>query len=144
MCCIFCKIVQKQSEAAILYEDDEVIAFLDIMPVNEGHCLVIPKTHHKLVEEMNEKTYLKMFSVGRSLLVKIKETLPETTAFNYLLADGKDAGQEIFHVHLHIIPRKPNDGFGFKFGPNYGKKLSLEEKTRIAAKILSYPSSYPV
>ena len=52
MSCIFCKIVQKQSEAAIIYEDEDVMAFLDIMPVNEGHCLVIPKKHHKLVEGM--------------------------------------------------------------------------------------------
>ncbi len=137
MCCIFCKIVQKQSEAAILYEDEDIMAFLDIMPVNEGHCLVIPKKHYKLVEEMNEKVYLKMFTVGWSLLKKIKEFLPETTAFNYLIANGKDAGQEIYHVHLHIIPRKSNDGFGFKFGPNYGKKLSLKERNRIAAKIIN-------
>ena len=135
MSCIFCKIVQKQSEAAILYEDEDVLAFLDIMPVNRGHSLVIPKTHYEVVEEMDEKIYLKLFSVGRSLLNKIKEALPETTAFNYLIANGKDAGQEIFHVHLHIIPRKPNDGFGFKFGPNYGKKISFEERNRIAAKI---------
>lgn len=137
MCCIFCKIVQKQSGAAIIYEDEDVMAFLDIMPVNEGHCLVIPKKHHKIVEEMDEKVYLKMFTVGRSLLKKIKEVLPDTTAFNYLIANGKDAGQEIYHVHLHMIPRKPNDGFGFKFSPNYGKKLSLKERNRIVSKIIS-------
>ena len=137
MRCIFCSIVQKQSEAAIIYEDEDVMAFLDIMPINEGHCLVIPKIHHKLVEEVDEKVYLKLFTVGRSLLKKIKEVLPETTAFNYLIANGEDAGQEIYHVHLHIIPRKPNDRFGFKFGPNYGKKLSLKERYRTASQIIS-------
>jgi len=86
---------------------------------------------------MDEKVYLKMFTVGRSLLKKIKAVLPETSAFNYLIANGKDAGQEIYHVHLHIIPRKLNDGFGFKFGPDYGKKLSLKERNRIASKIIS-------
>lgn len=136
MSCIFCDIVQKQSEAAILYEDDDVMAFVDIMPINEGHCLVIPKTHYELVEEMDETIYLKLFSVGRALLKKIKKGLPDTTAFNYLIANGKDAGQDVFHVHLHIVPRKPNDGFGFKVGPNYGNKLSIDERTQVAEKII--------
>lgn len=137
MYCEFCKIVQKQSEQAILYEDKEVMAIIDIMPINEGHCLVFPKTHYELVEEMDQMAYLKLFSVGRMLLEQIKKNLPETTAFNYFIANGEDAGQEVFHVHLHIIPRKPNDGFGFKFGSNYGKILSLEDRGQIAAKILN-------
>ncbi len=136
MDCIFCKIASKEAEAAILHEDDLIIAFLDTKPVNEGHTLVIPKEHHSRVETVDETTFLRLFSVGRELMAKIQQAFPDVTGFNYLIANGKDAGQEVPHVHLHVIPRKPQDGFGYKFGPNYGRMLSLEERTAIARKIL--------
>ncbi|MBD3190257.1 MAG: HIT domain-containing protein [Candidatus Heimdallarchaeota archaeon] len=134
--CIFCKIIKKEVFAAVLYEDRELVAFLDIKPINEGHTLVVPKNHWKLVEEMDSETYLKMFEIGRRLMGKIKKKLPGITAFNLLIANGEDAGQEIFHVHLHIIPRKPADEFGFTFSQNYGKKLSKQERINIQQKIL--------
>ncbi len=135
--CIFCRIINKKLFAAVLHEDDSVLAFLDIKPVNTGHTLVVPKKHYVLVEEMDDSTYLNMFRVGRVLLQKIKAAFPEITAFNLLIADGKDAGQEVPHVHLHLIPRKPDDGFGYKFGPNYGKILTEEERATIAERIRS-------
>ncbi len=137
MKCLFCEIVARRVESAVLHEDDLVIAFMDIMPINEGHCLVIPKKHYALVEDMDENSYLRLFVVGQQVLKKIKKALPETTAFNFIIANGEDAGQEIFHVHLHIVPRKPKDGFGFKVGPNYGRQLSIEERQFVANKILS-------
>lgn len=134
--CIFCKIIKKEAFAAILYEDEELIAFLDITPINEGHTLVVPKSHWKLVEEMDKEIYLKMFEVGRRLMLKIKKKLSGITGFNFFIADGADAGQEIFHTHLHVIPRKPGDGFSWTLGPNYGKRHSKEERTEIRKKIL--------
>ncbi len=135
--CIFCKIVKGELFAAKLHEDDEIMAFVDIMPVNPGHSLVIPKEHAKLVAELSEKTFARLFEVGRKLQAKIAKAFPETTAFNLLIADGEDAGQEVPHVHLHVLPRKPNDGFGIRFGPDYGKILSEEERKKIAKRILS-------
>ncbi|MBN1327895.1 MAG: HIT domain-containing protein [Candidatus Heimdallarchaeota archaeon] len=129
--CIFCRIIQKQAFAAVLYEDDEIIAFLDIKPINEGHTLIIPKKHVVQVEELEEELYLKLFPLARKIAFKIKEKIPETTGFNYFIADGKDAGQEIFHVHLHVIPRKPNDGFRFIFDDAYYTRILSEAERKI-------------
>ncbi|OLS27063.1 MAG: HIT-like protein [Candidatus Heimdallarchaeota archaeon LC_3] len=134
--CIFCQIIDQNADAAILYEDDEVIAFLDIQPVNRGHTLIVPKIHVERIEELDEKVYLSLFLVGRNILKKIKKRLSNVTAFNLLLANGADAGQDVFHAHLHIIPRIPKDGFGFKFGQEYGKLLSIEERKEIVKEII--------
>ena len=126
--CIFCKIVRKEAFAAIIYEDDDVMAFMDIKPINEGHALIIPKKHAVFVEELEEELYLKLFPIARKIATKIKEKIPETTAINYFIADGEDAGQEVFHVHLHVIPRKPNDGFKFVFDEAYYDRILTEEE----------------
>ena len=135
--CIFCQIVQKKMPAGILFENDLVMAFLDIRPVNDGHCLVIPKIHIVEVDEISSKEILsELFLIGQQMHKLLKAKLPEVTGFNYLIANGKDAGQEVFHVHLHIIPRKPDDGFGFKFGPNYGKTLSKDDVVEMRNRLL--------
>lgn len=133
--CIFCKIIDRTLEAAFLYEDDEVISFLDIQPINKGHSLIIPKIHADRVEDLPENVYLKMHFVGRDILKKIKKNIPETTAFNVFIANGADAGQDVFHSHLHIIPRKPKDGLIIKY--DFGEPLSLDERINIAKEILS-------
>ncbi|NHK32504.1 MAG: HIT family protein [Asgard group archaeon] len=135
--CIFCKIVRKEEFAAVLYEDDDIIAFIDIKPINEGHALIVPKKHSILVEELEEKLYLKMFPVARKIASKIKEKFPDTKAIMYFIADGEYAGQEVPHVHLHVIPRKPNDGFDFTFDPAYyDRLLTEEERTKVKNKLI--------
>ena len=129
--CIFCKIVNKEAFAAVLYEDEDIMAFMDIKPINEGHALIIPKKHAVLVEELEEDLYLKLFPIAREIASKIKEKIPETTAFNYFIADGEDAGQKVFHVHLHVIPRKPNDGFKFVFDEEYYDRILTEEEREV-------------
>lgn len=136
--CIFCKIVAKEAPAGILFENDIVMAFLDIRPVNIGHTLVIPKKHFVTIDEINsEEIYNELFKVGKKMLLLLKKKFPDSTGFNYLIANGKDAGQEVFHVHLHIIPRKHDDGFGFKFGPNFGVTLTKDEISQISKILLS-------
>ncbi|NHJ41070.1 MAG: HIT domain-containing protein [Asgard group archaeon] len=135
--CIFCKIIRKEEFAAVLYEDNDIMAFMDIKPINEGHALIIPKKHVVLVEELDEEFYLKLFPIARKIASRIKEKLSETTAINYFIADGKDAGQEVFHVHLHVIPRKPNDGFRFIFDEEYYNRiLSEDEREQIKNKLI--------
>ncbi|NHJ31232.1 MAG: HIT domain-containing protein [Asgard group archaeon] len=126
--CIFCKIVKKEEFAAVLYEDDDIMAFMDIKPINEGHSLIITKKHAVLVDELDEILYLKLFPIARKIAMKIKKVFPETKAIMYFIADGEYAGQEVPHVHLHVIPRKPNDGFDFVFDSAYYDRLLTEEE----------------
>jgi histidine triad (HIT) family protein len=131
--CIFCAIVDGEAFAAVLYEDEDIIAFMDIKPINPGHALIVTKKHAVLVEELDEELYLKMFPIARRIALKIKEKIPETKGIMYFIADGEYAGQEVPHVHLHVIPRKPNDGFDFVFEPGY-KDRWLSEKEREEAR----------
>jgi histidine triad (HIT) family protein len=134
--CIFCKIVNKEEFAAVLYEDDDIMAFMDIKPINEGHSLIITKKHAVLVDELEEKIYLKLFPIARKIAMKIKKVFPETKAIMYFIADGEYAGQEVPHVHLHVIPRKPDDGFDFTFDPDYyDRLLTEEERTKVKDKL---------
>jgi len=136
--CIFCKIVRKEAFAAVLYEDEDIMVFMDIKPINEGHILIIPKKHAVLVEDLEEEVFLHMVSIARKFVARIKNRIPETTAINYFIADGKDAGQEVFHVHLHVIPRKPNDGFRFIFDKEYYTRLLSEvDREIVKEKLLS-------
>ncbi|MHA2338086.1 MAG: HIT family protein [Candidatus Hodarchaeales archaeon] len=132
--CIFCKIINKSTEAAILFEDNDVISFLVIHPVNKGHALIVPKIHVDKLEDVPEEIYLKIHSVGRNILNKIKNNIPETTGFNVIISNGTDAGQDVFHSHLHIIPRRPGDSLKIEY--DFGDPLSIEERKNIANDIL--------
>jgi histidine triad (HIT) family protein len=112
MTCIFCKLVAGVSPCDQLYEDDLVLAFLDIAPINPGHTLVIPKDHHHSITTVPEAVLGRMMSVANRLgpaLVRVTEG----DGFNYHLANGDAAGQTVNHAHLHVIPRFGTDGFAW-------------------------------
>lgn len=108
--CIFCKIAAKEIPATVIYEDELVLAFLDLGPINYGHVLVIPKEHHESSSTIPEATAGRMFHVGSRIGVALKRQ-EEYDAFNLHLADGSAAGQVVMHAHLHVIPRGVEDGF---------------------------------
>lgn len=103
--CIFCDIINKKIPADIVYEDENLIAFLDIAPIHSGHTLIIPKKHSNNFindNEFNSKALL--------LASKIANILKkEYEGINILMNTGSVAGQEVFHTHLHVIPRIKND-----------------------------------
>ena len=107
--CIFCKIGQKKIDANIIEENEDAIAFLDAFPLTAGHTLVITKNHYAKLQDVRFDEINNMFKLAYKILPSIEEG---TDVQGTLLAihNGKDAGQEIPHVHLHIVPRKPNDG----------------------------------
>lgn len=133
--CIFCKIINRQLPASIIHEDDHVIAFMDIQPVNPGHILVVPKIHKELIAELNEDLTSRLFIVAAKINVAIRKSEIQSEGINYFLADGEAAGQEVFHTHLHIFPRFRNDGFGLKFHENYSKLPKREELDEICRNI---------
>lgn len=135
--CIFCKIIKGELPCNKVYEDDDFLAFLDIQPINKGHILVIPKIHQKLIVDLEDNLVKKLIVVGNRINKAIRKSSIKSSGVNFLLADGEDAGQEVFHIHLHIIPRFKGDGFGFKFPKNYTDKPERDELEQIAREIKS-------
>ena len=125
MDCIFCKIVNGEIKSRLIMESKDSIAFLDAFPVTKGHTLVIPKTHYGKIQDMSQDDSTDLFRTVYEVVSKIDKITGST-----LLAihNGKESGQEIPHVHVHLIPRQSNDLAGpvhsmFKNKPN----LSDEE-----------------
>jgi histidine triad (HIT) family protein len=133
--CVFCKIVKGVVPASVVYFDEKVMAFLDIQPVNLGHVLVIPKAHAKDLSELNPKVGGQMFEVAMTVARGLRTSGLKCEGVNFFLADGEAAFQEIFHVHLHVIPRFSGDGFGLEFGRSYGAKPNRKEMDTIATQI---------
>jgi histidine triad (HIT) family protein len=128
--CVFCEIVQGTAPASIVYADKQAVAFLDIQPVNEGHLLVVPRIHATSLAELDAETGRHLFGLAVDLSRAVRRSGVRCEGINLFVADGEAAGQEVFHVHVHLIPRFRGDGFGLHFAPNYYElpsRISLDE-----------------
>ena len=114
--CIFCEIAAGRADASVVYEDDRVLAFLDLFPSNEGHLLVIPKAHATYLSEMEPDTGMRVFAAAHRLAQAVRESGVRCEGVNLFLADGEAAGQEVFHSHMHVIPRFRGDAFRIRPG----------------------------
>ena len=107
--CIFCKIISGQIPCSKVYEDDSVLAFLDINPVSSGHTLVVPKEHfeyfHECSKDVSESVTDAVRRISRAVV-----TAMDADGYNILCNNGSAAGQLVGHVHYHIIPRSSGDG----------------------------------
>ena len=128
---IFTKIINREISADVVYEDDLVIAFLDINPVNKGHLLVVPKLWFKNIFDGEAEVLAQMMRVGQKLGLAIKKGLG-ADGINLLMNNGEEAGQEVPHAHLHVIPRLKNDGVYQK--PTH-KEYQEGEMETVATKI---------
>ncbi|MCX7944430.1 MAG: HIT family protein [Deltaproteobacteria bacterium] len=102
--CIFCQIVEKKKDAVIIYEDSYTLAFADIFPLMRGHTLVIPKKHFSNIYEIDEECATQLFKTTTKIAKKLKEIL-KPDGLNIHQTNEKAAGQEVFHIHIHLIPR---------------------------------------
>src|ERR671921_565240 len=109
--CIFCAIVAGSAPASIVYDDAELLAFMDIRPVTPGHLLIIPKRHAPFLADLDEATGARMFTVAMRLAQAVRASELRCEGINLFLADGEAAFQEVFHTHLHVIPRFAGDRF---------------------------------
>jgi histidine triad (HIT) family protein len=107
--CIFCKIVAGTIPSFKLHEDGETLAFMDINPVHDGHCLVIPKAHHPTLFELPEAAFAAAGRVAIKIATAVNATL-KPDGLNLLQSNGPGAAQSVPHFHLHILPRRINDG----------------------------------
>ncbi len=102
--CIFCKIVRKQAPASVIYEDESEMAFLDIRPLNLGHVLVIPKAHYVDIFDISAKELSNVHKVAKMVSGAIKKATT-SDGISIIQQNGKAAGQDIFHLHVHVVPR---------------------------------------
>jgi histidine triad (HIT) family protein len=109
MDCIFCKIVSGQIPTKIIKETLYSMAFLDAFPLAKGHTLVIPKNHHVKIQDMSDEENSDLFSLVHQVLPKVDNL---TGATLVAIHNGKEAGQEIPHVHVHLVPRTASDSAG--------------------------------
>ena len=123
MDCIFCKIISKDVPAKILYEDEYSISFLDAFPVAKGHTLVIPKKHFAQIQDMSSDMNQKLFDTVHKMITKIDSVMGSTLV---LIHNGKDSGQEIMHVHVHLIPRGIDDS-GDNLDSMFKNKIELTD-----------------
>ena len=112
MACVFCEIISKTTPAYVIYEDEGHVAFLDKYPISIGHTLVLPKAHFARVNNMSQREFCALYSRVHALNDLITCTLG-ATASHISINDGAAANQLIPHVHVHIIPRSPDDSAGF-------------------------------
>ncbi|MGS0687208.1 HIT family protein [Nakamurella sp. GG22] len=131
--CVFCAIVDGRAVASRLFEDDAYLALLDINPVTPGHQLVIPKRHHVGLADLPAEVGAGMFRIAHRLAAALRASGVRCDGVNLFLADGEPAGQEVFHVHLHVFPRFPGDGFVLKAKWKTADRAELDS---IAANVL--------
>lgn len=121
--------------AVKIFEDDKILVIMDKKPITKGHALIIPKRHSEYLTEATEDVLGEMFKMAKKVGIALKGSKLGCKGINYFLADGAEAGQDIFHVHLHVIPRYRKDGFYMHMPRNYEDETSLGELERIASKI---------
>jgi histidine triad (HIT) family protein len=128
--CVFCRIIQKQAPANIVYEDPDVIAFLSHRPINVGHTLVVPKKHYANLSEIPEEEAACLFKITRRLTPAV-QAATEAEGIRIVQNNGEAAGQVVFHLHVHIIPMNAGDMFRHGIGPRAPDLLEADaEKIR--------------
>jgi histidine triad (HIT) family protein len=133
--CIFCRIVAGDIPSRTIYEDTEVLAFLDANPLSAGHTLVVPKAHHQFVREVPADLSASVFETVHELVARIEDAV-DADGHTIAVNDGPAAGQEVPHLHVHVVPRFDGDGGG-PIHAITGERPDLDddELTRIATDI---------
>jgi histidine triad (HIT) family protein len=108
--CPFCDVIHGAGEVSMCFEDAEVVAFMDIQPVNAGHVLVVPREHYESIEDIPPSLASHLFQVSMQLAPVVKQ-VAGAEGLNLVVNSGVAAGQDVFHYHVHVIPRRVGDGF---------------------------------
>jgi histidine triad (HIT) family protein len=136
--CVFCAIARGQAEASVVFEDEWVIAFMDLQPVTPGHLLVIPKPHAEGLQDLPEDIGMRVWAVAHRRGRALRLSGLQCEGVNLFLADGEAAFQEVFHLHLHVFPRFNGDPFRIEADWQVRERHVLDEtalavRTGIAA-----------
>jgi histidine triad (HIT) family protein len=120
--CIFCRIVHKQVPASYVYEDEKVIAFLDIKPLNEGHTLIIPKVHYENIFDIPQELNAYLHGITKQVAIAVKKAT-KSDGISIIQQNGKAANQDVPHLHVHIIPR-----YNGQKMPSFSKTLESDKE----------------
>src|SRR3989338_437756 len=129
--CLVCQIVEGRVPSAKVYEDESVLAVLDVNGANPGHCFVMPKEHYPIIEQVPDKEIGKIFNVANKISTAVFESL-QAQGTSIFVANGIPAGQTVAHFLVNVIPRFENDGINLLWKP---KQLNEEEISTIELKL---------
>lgn len=129
--CIFCKLANGDIPTATLYENDDFRVILDAGPASKGHALILPKEHYKNLYELDDEIAAKALVLAKKMITKLTDVL-DCDGYNIVQNNGEVAGQTVFHLHIHLIPRYEGDevGLGWKMG-----ELTDEVRDEILSKL---------
>ena len=133
---IFAEIIAGDAQSSMVYSDDVAVAFMDIRPLTRGHVLVVPRQQARSLAELDPEVGGHLFAVGQKVAAALRASDPRCAGVNFFLADGEVAGQEIFHVHLHVIPRTVGDDFGLRARPTSPPREELDAKAAELSRVL--------
>src|SRR5256885_10241628 len=133
--CIFCGMVLREAAASIVREDGSRLGFMDILPMNTGQVLVIPKAHAEYIEDLPPGVAGPILEAAKEVSGALRASGIRCEAVSFYLANGKEAGQEVFHTHMHVIPRWRGDGLGLRVRADRGRVADRMELDALAAKI---------
>ena len=127
--CVFCRIVAKEIPATVVYEDGASLAFMDIGQVNPGHVLVAAKTHAENIYALDDSTAAALFAAAAKVARAVRDAFTPAGLTVYQ-ANGKAAGQTVFHFHLHLVPRHEGDGMALAWPVKNPPRDKLDEYAR--------------
>jgi histidine triad (HIT) family protein len=139
--CLFCRLVAGDGEISVVEETERTVTFMDIQPVVRGHALVVPRAHATYLADLDPEDGAEVFRAGQRAAAALRASTLRCEGVNLFLADGEAAGQEVFHVHLHVIPRHEGDGFRLRLPPDYSIRPRTELDEAAAALRQSWPST---
>jgi len=133
--CIFCLILAGQAPGSFVYRGERSAAFMDLHQLTPGHLLVVPTAHAANLAALPPEDGAELFRTAQQLAEALRRSDLRCDGVNFFLADGEAAGQDVFHVHLHVFPRFAGDGFKLSFPPGYGEPTPRVELDDYAAAI---------
>ncbi len=137
MSCVFCAVVAGDAPAIRIYEDDDYLAILDIRPFTRGHTLVIPKVHTVDLTDTPPQTVAQMSVIGQRIAKAARASGLHADGNNIAVNDGKSAFQSVFHIHLHVVPRRTGDKLSFAKGMLVRRDPDREETGRLLREALA-------
>lgn len=137
MSCVFCAIVAGEAPAIRIYENDDYLAILDIRPFTRGHTLVFPKSHTVDLTDTPPGTVAEMAVIGQRIAKAARASGLHADGTNIAINDGKPAFQSVFHIHLHVVPRREGDKLSFAKGMFLRRDPDREESGRLLREALA-------